>query len=69
MSTTTNLHVEEKRKNVPTVPPDLALKLTHIRSKYPFLGHIFIVPKVFEPLKFDCFHINTRTRLFKASLA
>ena len=35
-------------------PPDLALLSTLIGSNYPCLELIFIVPKVFEPLKFDC---------------
>ena len=34
--------------------PDLALGLTLISSNYPCLEHIFMVPKVFEPLKFYC---------------
>ena len=36
------------------MPPDLALWLTLISSNYPCLELIFMVPKVFEPLKFDC---------------
>ena len=36
------------------MPSDLALKLTLISSNYPCLEHIFMVPKVFEPLKFYC---------------
>ena len=36
------------------MPPDLALSLTLIGSNYPCLELIFMVPKVFEPLKFDC---------------
>ena len=38
--------------------PDLALWLTHISSNYPYLEHIFMVPKVFEPLKFYCISIQ-----------
>ena len=34
--------------------PDLALSSTLIGSNYPCLELIFLVPKVFEPLKFDC---------------
>ena len=34
--------------------PDLALWLALISSNYPCLKHIFMVQKVFEPLKFDC---------------
>ena len=34
------------------LPPDLALGLTLISSNYPCLELIFMVPKVFEPLKF-----------------
>ena len=36
------------------MPPDLALLLTLIGSNYPCLELLFMVPKVFEPLKFDC---------------
>ena len=34
------------------MPPDLVLLLTLISLNYPCLEHIFVVPKVFEPLKF-----------------
>ena len=30
------------------------LNLTFIGSNYPWLEHFSMVPKVFEPLKFDC---------------
>ena len=36
------------------MPPDVALLSTLIGSNYPCLELIFMVPKVFEPLKFDC---------------
>ena len=36
------------------MPPDLALLSTLIGSNYLCLELIFMVPKVFEPLKFDC---------------
>ena len=36
------------------MPPDLALLSTLNGSNYPCLELIFMVPKVFEPLKFDC---------------
>ena len=36
------------------MPPGLAQRVTLISSNYPFLEHIFMVPKVFEPLKFYC---------------
>ena len=36
------------------MPPDLALWLTLISSNYPCLKHIFMVLKVFEPMKFYC---------------
>ena len=36
------------------MPPDLALSSTLIGSNYPCLELIFVVPKVFEPLTFDC---------------
>ena len=36
------------------MPSDLALSSTLISSNYPCLELIFMVPKVFEHLKFDC---------------
>ena len=36
------------------MPPNLALLSTLTGSTYPCLELIFMVPKVFEPLKFDC---------------
>ena len=36
------------------MPPDLSLLSTLLGSNYPSLELIFMVPKVFEPLKFDC---------------
>ena len=44
----------EKSKYTLIMPPDLALWLTFVSSNYPSLEHIFVVPKVFEPLKFLC---------------
>ena len=38
----------------PDLAPDLALLSTLTGSNYPCLELIFMVPKVFEPLKFDC---------------
>ena len=43
-----------KIKVILNMPPDLALLSTLIGSNYPCLELIFMVPKVFEPLKFDC---------------
>ena len=43
-----------KIKELPIMPPDLALLSTLIGSNYPCLELIFMVPKVFELLKFDC---------------
>ena len=43
-----------KSKENLILPPDLALSSTLIGSNYPCLELIFMVPKVFEPLKFDC---------------
>ena len=38
------------------MPPDLALLSTLIGSNYSSLELIFMVPKVFQPLKFDCIY-------------
>ena len=51
---TTYLHVKENGKDIPIMPPDLALISTLIGLNYPYLELIFMVPKVFEPLKFYC---------------
>ena len=45
-----------KIKEILIMPPDLALLSTLIGSNYPCLELIFMVPKVFEPLNFDCIH-------------
>ena len=54
MALMTYLHVKENRKHISTLPPALALGLTLTSSNCPCLEHTFIVPKVFEPLKFYC---------------
>ena len=53
------LHVKEYRKYIPIMPPDLAQGLTLISSNYPCLELIIMVPKVFEPLEFDCINVNS----------
>ena len=58
MRTQTYLRVKEIRKDIPIMPPDLALWLTLIRSNYPCLENIFMVPKVFELLEFYCIFIS-----------
>ena len=54
MRTHKYLHDKENREDIPIMPPDTALCLTFISSNYPCLEHVFMVPKVFEPLKFYC---------------
>ena len=39
------------------MPSDQALLSTLIGSNYPGLELIFMVPKMFDPLKFDCISI------------
>ena len=53
------------------MPLDLALLSTPTGSNYPCLELILMVPKVFEPLKFDCRKVgylsgihDTRTSYF-----
>ena len=41
------------------MPPDLALLSTLIGSNYPCLELIFMVQKVFEPLKVDCIYFSS----------
>ena len=43
--------------------PDLGLLSTLIGWKYPCLELFFMVPKVFEPLKFDCILLDLRSTL------
>ena len=61
------LHVTENWKDIPILTPDLALWLTLISSAYLCLEHIFMVPKVFEPLKFYCI-VNWVTHILKEQL-
>ena len=44
-----------KIKEILIMRPDLALLSTLIGSNYPCLELIFMVPKVFEPLKFQLY--------------
>ena len=46
-----------KSKRSLFLSPDLALLSTLIGLNYPCLELIFMVPKVFEPLKVDCISI------------
>ena len=49
-----------KIKEILFKSPDLALLSTLIGSNYPCLELIYMVPKVLEPLKFDCIkHYHT----------
>ena len=48
----------QKIKEILIKLPVLALLSTLIGSNYPFLELIFMVPEVFEPLKFDCNNNN-----------
>ena len=45
------------------MPPNLALLSTLIGSNYPCLELIFMGPKVFEPLKFDCIYFRFGSKL------
>ena len=47
----------ENGKDIPIRPSDLALSSSLIGSNYPCLELIFMVPQVFEPLKFDCIEV------------
>ena len=55
-NTTHTFMLKKIEKIIPIMPRDLALLLTLISSNYPCLEHIFMVPKVFEPLTFDCIY-------------
>ena len=52
MRTQKKTFILKKIEKISIMPPDLALSFTLISSNYPSLEHIFMVPKVFEPLKF-----------------
>ena len=51
---THNILSHENGKDIPIRPSDLELLSSLISSNYPCLELIFMVPRVFEPLKFDC---------------
>ena len=40
--------LKETREYIPTMPPDLALRITLISSNFPCLELLFVVPKVFK---------------------
>ena len=46
------------------MPRDLALLSTLTGSNYSSLELIFVVTKVFEPLKFDCIYMLLTVQLF-----
>ena len=51
----TNVYkIEKISLNYRHLLPDLAACLTLSGSNYPYLEHIFMVPKMFEPLKLVC---------------
>ena len=54
--------LKKNRKYIPIMPPDLAQWLTLISSNYPCLEYIFMVPNVFEPLKFYCNNVSKEIR-------
>ena len=51
------------------LPPDLALLSTLIGSNYPCIELIFMAPKVFESLKFDCIRMGKRPFVIKYQLS
>ena len=57
---TQHTFILQKIKEILIMPPDLVLLSALTGSNYPCLELIFMVPKVFEPLKFDwiCCFIN-----------
>ena len=67
MNTHHTFMVKKNRKGIPIMPPDLALCLTLISSNYPCLEHLFMVPKVFEPLKLNCSLIESMINLNRSS--
>ena len=48
-----NIHVSETKRDIPIMPSVLALRLLLTSSNYPCLEHLFMVSKVFKPLKLD----------------
>ena len=48
----------ENRKDIPILPPDLALWLKLISLNYPCLDHTFMVPKVLELLYADPYTVE-----------
>ena len=52
--TTIVKEIKKKSLNYRYLLPDLAPWLTHSGSNYPCLEQFSMVPKMFEPLKFDC---------------
>ena len=57
-----------RKSEILNMPSDLALLSTLISSNYPCLELIVMVPKVFEPLKFDCILILFESHKRKLAL-
>ena len=52
------IHKTEKTSlNYIHLPPDLVLLLTLSGSNYQYLEQVYMVPKIFELLRFDCIYI------------
>ena len=54
MRTTTYHQLQKLERTIHIMSPLMALSLTLVSSNYPCLEHILMVPKMFEPLDFDC---------------
>ena len=61
---THNIPSSYRKSEILILPPDLALLSTLIGSNYPCLELICMVPKVFEPLKFDCMNMTRNCSSF-----
>ena len=61
---THNIPSYKNRKDIPIIPSDLALLSILTDLNYPCLELIFMVPKVFEPLKFDYRYNRSRPTMY-----
>ena len=58
--------IEKTSLNYSHLSPDLVLQLTHSGLNYPCLEQIFMVPKIFKLMKFNCiFHYSMLTVMNK----
>ena len=61
--------IEKTSLNYRQLPPDVAPSLTLSDLNYTYLEQVSMVPKIFEPLKFDCINMPPLPQLLEVQWA